>query len=319
MGTGGSVAGTGGAIAGSGGALPQGGTGAGGAAGGAPPLGGTGNDAGTAGAEASGAGGTAGSDAGAGGTAGGSAGDGGGGMPPMLGCTGSELLCEDFEGVAEGMVPPGAPWHALDSSCEFQTSQFTMGVTTELKNGGAKSLKITNKHFAQCRLSGQFAMVNDFWVRAYSYWETGLDISNRETLDIDLTPGYRTADDPAVRFGYRSKSPCEAYAGPQVTIIGLAGGEATGCGSRPMPQGEWFCFEAHVEQSSNLVVSTYVNGEAISYQSTGKPLTTTVESESAVTEKIDHIRLGIFSTGEAIGSIYLDDVAVAATRIGCAD
>jgi hypothetical protein len=194
-----------------------------------------------------------------------------------------------------------------------------MGVTTELKNGGAKSLKITNKHFAQCRLSGQFAMVNDFWVRAYSYWETGLDISNRETLDIDLTPGYRTADDPAVRFGYRSKSPCEAYAGPQVTIIGLAGGEATGCGSRPMPQGEWFCFEAHVDQSSNLVVSTYVNGEAISYQSTGKPLTTTVESESAVTEKIDHIRLGIFSTGEAIGSIYLDDVAVAATRIGCAD
>jgi hypothetical protein len=120
-----------------------------------------------------------------------------------------------------------------------------------------------------------------------------------------------------VRFGYRSKAPCEEYAGPQVTIIGLAGGEATGCGSRPMPQGEWFCFEAHVTQSSNLVVQTFVNNVAVSYQSTGKPLTETIQTETAITEKIDHIRLGIFSTGEAQGSIYLDDVAVSATRLGC--
>jgi hypothetical protein len=277
-------------------------------------VGGGGNDAGSAGAGA----GTGGEGAEAGSSgAGSSAGGGSGGTPPAAGCTGTELLCEDFEGVAEGMVPSAAPWHALDSSCAFQMAQFTMGVTTEQKNGGTKSLKVTNKHYAQCRLSGQFDVVNEFWVRAYSYWETGLDISNRETLDIDMTPGFRTADDPALRFGYRSKSPCEMYAGPQITIIGLAGGEATGCGSRPMPQGEWFCFEAHVEQSQNLVVSTYINGEAISYQSTGKPMTTTIQSESPITEKIDHIRLGIFSTGEAQGSVYIDDVAVSTTRLGC--
>jgi hypothetical protein len=216
-------------------------------------------------------------------------------------------------------VPTGDPWKALDPSCEFQASSFTMGVTGTLANGGSKSLKVTNKHFAQCRLSAQFQPVDEFWVRAYSYWEAELDISNRETLDIDLTPGFRTADDPAVRFGYRSKSPCEEFAGPQVTIIGLAGGEATGCGSREMPKGKWFCFEAHVQQSSVLTVSTYVDGQAISYQSTGKPMTTSISTEGAISQKIDHIRLGIFSTGEARGSIYLDDVAVSAARIGCAD
>jgi hypothetical protein len=260
--------------------------------------------------------------AGSGGSAGvsGSAGSGGsGGSTSSVGCSGSELLCEDFEDVADGMVPAGGPWKPLDASCEFQMSSFSMGVTSELAHGGSQSLKVTNKHFAQCRLSGQFAATDDFWIRAYSYWETGLDISNRETLDIDLTPGFKTADDPAVRFGYRSKAPCEEYAGPQVTVIGLAGGEVTGCGSREMPKGEWFCFEAHVQQASNLVVKTYIDGEAISYQSTGKPMTDTIATETAITQKIDHIRLGIFSTGEAQGSVYLDDIAVASTRIGCAD
>jgi hypothetical protein len=307
-GTSGAGAGTGGGTAATGGTTGGTGGGAGGSAG-SVTAGSAGDTAGA------GAGGTAGDASGGTSGAAGSS----GGTTGSLGCTGTELLCEDFEGVADGMVPTGGPWKPLDASCEFQTAQFTMGVTGELFHGGSKSLKVTNKHFAQCRLSGQFSMVDDFWVRAYSYWETGLDITNRETLDIDLTPGYRTADDPAVRFGYRSKAPCEEYAGPQVTVIGLAGGEVTGCGSREMPKGEWFCFEAHVTQSSNLVVATFIDGEAVSYQSTGKPMTDTISTEGAITEKIDHIRLGIFSTGEAQGSVFIDDVAVSATRIGCAN
>jgi hypothetical protein len=103
-----------------------------------------------------------------------------------------------------------------------------------------------------------------------------------------------------------------------VTIIGLVGGEYTGCGSRTLPQGEWYCFEAHVQQATNLTIQTYINGEAISYQSTGKPETDSIGTEAALTEKLDNIRLGIFSTGEATGNVYIDDVAVSTTRIGCA-
>lgn len=317
-GIGGATGGVG--VGGTGGLPPVGGAGAGGvgtggAAGGTPPLGGSGGS--TAGTGTAGAGAQGGANAGVGGESAGGGGSGTGGMPAGVACTGSELLCEDFEDTADGMVPAGAPWQPLDMSCMYQTGSFTMGVTSTMANEGSKSLKVTNKHFAQCRLSGSFQAVDEFWVRAYSYWETGLDITNRETLDIDLTPGFRTADDPAVRFGYRSKAPCEQYAGPQITIIGLAGGEATGCGSREMPKGQWFCFEAHVVQTSNLVVSTFVNGEALMYQSTGKPATPTIQTETAISQRIDHIRLGIFSTGEAQGSVYLDDIAVSTTRLGC--
>jgi hypothetical protein len=310
-----------------GGQPPQAGGGSGnvgGTRGGSPPVpGGAGSGGASAGSGAGGTSGATSGGSGAGGASGGASagasGSTGGGKSGGLGCSGSELLCEDFEGVADGEVPTGGAWKPLDASCEFQASQFNMGASTTEANSGTKSLKVTNKHFAQCRLSAQFTAVDDFWLRAYSFWETGLDISNRETLDIDLTPGFRTADDPAVRFGYRSKSPCEQYAGPQVTIIGLAGGEATGCGSREMPKGEWFCFEAHVQQASVLTVSTYLNGEAITYQSTGKPMSASIATEGAISQKIDHVRLGIFSTGEAQGSVYIDDVAISATRIGCAN
>jgi hypothetical protein len=247
-------------------------------------------------------------------------GSGGAGQAPpvtgMLGCSGSEFLCDDFENVDEGSVPGGS-WDPLDESCQFQVEQFNMGVSQERANSGSRSLKITNKHFAQCRLSGSFGQHDEFWVRAYMYWEPDLDTSNRETLAMDLTPGRIAADDPAVRFGYRSKAPCEEYAGPQITIIGLAGGEATGCGARELPRGEWYCFEAHVTQTDSLVAKTYINGEAISYQSTGKEQTDSVATESAITQQVDHLRLGLFSTGEAQGVVYVDDVAVAAERLGC--
>jgi hypothetical protein len=199
----------------------------------------------------------------------------------------------------------------------FQASQFSMGVSTERAFGGSKALKVTNKHFAECRLSGQFTPADEFWVRAYMYWEPEVDLTDRETLVMDMTPGHRTTDDPAVRFGYRSKAPCTEYAGPQVTIIGLAGGESTGCASRPLPQGEWYCFEAHIQQSDLLVVRTYINDEAMTYQSIGKEQTDSVSSMGAVTEKIDHVRLGLFSTGEAQGNVFVDDVAVASSRLGC--
>lgn len=241
--------------------------------------------------------------------------------PPVtgeLGCTGAELLCEDFESVADGQVPAG-PWQPLDDSCQFQASSFTMGVTSQLANGGSKSLEITNKHFPQCRLSAAFDQVDEFWVRSYMYWEPELDTSNRETLAMDLTPGHRTADDPALRFGYRSKDPCIEYAGPQITIIGIGGGESTGCASRELPRGQWYCFEAHVQQTGVLSVRTYINGEALTYQSEGKPLVERVETESSITEKIDHVRLGLFSTGEAQGKVYVDDVVVSTNRVGCAD
>jgi hypothetical protein len=279
---------------------------------------------GTAGVSGGGSGGVVtgtGGTSGTGGTAGGPGGTAGmggsSGRTGSVACTGSELLCEDFEDVAVGSIPSGGPWVARDGSCS--SGNFSMGVTGELSHLGNQALKVTNHSWAQCRLAGNFGTVDDFWVRAFIYWEESVDFADKEILALDLLPQSGLGkDDPAIRFGSRSKDPCIATPGPQITIIGLSGGEQTGCSSSEPPKGQWHCFEAHVTQSSAVSVKTYINDVGLSYQSSGKPVTETIDTPSAPAEKINHIRLGFFthnSTG--MGNVYLDDVAVSTTRLGC--
>lgn len=247
---------------------------------------------------------------------------GSGGAPSGgTGCAGADLLCEDFEDVAEGQVPTGGGWVARDASCGSQN--FSMGVTTEKPRGAStKVLKVTNHSYASCRLASSFETADDFWVRAFIFWDASVDFTDKEILAIDLhPPSGLNKDDPAVRFGDRSKEPCTATPGPQVTMIGMDGGEVTGCdGDVQTPKGEWYCFEAHVQQGGNLLVDTYVNGTAIKYESVGKPQVPTLDLGQAPTEKVNHVRLGFFthnSSGQ--GNLYIDDVAVSTTRVGCAD
>lgn len=309
-GSAGSSAGTGtvgsggeaGSMVGTGG-TPTGGAGTG--AGGAPTTDGGTANGGSAGTGTIGAGGA------------GGAGGGGAGFP-AVGCTGTELFCEDFEDDAVGAVP-GSPWLMPAEYCA-SAGQFSTGVTDELKHGGSKAFKATNHRPPNCRLSAPFPQVDEFWLRAFIYWEEAVSFTNKEILAIDLHPasGVNT-DDPAIRFGTRSKEPCTASAGPQITLIGFAGGERTGCnGTVQEPKGEWYCFEAHVIQSSAITVKTYVNGAEFTYESSGKAPTDTIGTEGAAGAKVDHVRIGLFThDGSGVGSVYIDDIAIATTRLGC--
>ena len=241
-----------------------------------------------------------------------------GGAPSgVVGCTGSELLCEDFEDTAVDATP-GAPWGTRDSSCAYQ-SGFGMGVSEANPHLGSKSLKVTNTSYAQCRISASFGEADDFWVRAFVHWDSASDFSSREILELDLHGAAGSnCDSTAIRFGNRSKAPCEATPGPQITLMDIAGGEQTGCStSTQIPKGEWYCFEAHVSQASTVSVKTYINGDEFSYASTGKPETTTIDTPSAPSQKMTFLRLGLFSTTSTMGEVFIDDVAVATTRLGC--
>ncbi len=296
-------------------------------------TGGAGAMDGSGGAGAVGTGGGAAASTGAGGTVGtgaqpgsgsasgsGGAGTGGtGGTSGGVGCAGADILCEDFESTADGEFPTGNGWLAEDDSCQFQ-SNFTYGVASDNPRGtSTKAFKLTNKGFAQCRLVGSIGEPEDFWVKAHIYWDNAFEFDNRETLAIDLATTESAegqSDDPAVRFGFRTKDPCIESPGPQVTMIRISEGEVTGCADAEIPQGRWYCFEAHVQQSGgNIAVKTYIDGESFTYNSKGKPSVETVEGTA--TAPVNHIRLGIFSTGEAQGDAYVDDVAVATSRIGC--
>jgi len=259
---------------------------------------------------------------GTGGVDGGGGGSGGGGDIGGVGCAGADLLCETFEGISDGDVPTGGPWVTRDASCAGQ-GNFSMGVSGDNPRGtSAKALKVTNHSYASCRLAASFDTVDDFWVRAFIFWEEGVDFGNKEALAVDLHPPSGLGkDDPAVRFGDRHKEPCVETAGPQVTMIGFPGGEVTGCdASLATPKGKWYCFEAHVRQSGNLLADTYIDGTALSYESKGKPQVETMDLGGPPGEKVNHLRLGFFThDSSGTGNVYIDDVAVSTTRIGCSD
>lgn len=287
---------------------------------GAPPEG-------VAGASTGGAPSSGGADSGSGGAStasGGSTGTGGGattGGGGGVGCSGADILCETFESVAEGATPGGS-WSSRPAHCDQGTR--VMGVATDQPRGTSqKALKATDHQLSECRISHEFPDTDDFWVRAYIRWDETVVFEGKEILAVDLHPSLpQPKDDPALRFGNRAKDPCVGTPGPQITMIGLgSGGEVTGCNdSPPTPRGQWFCFEAHIQQSEHLLVDTFIDGTALSYQSIGKPEVDTLDLGGPVTESIDHLRLGMFShDSSGKGDVWIDDVAIATTRIGCAD
>lgn len=229
------------------------------------------------------------------------------------------MFCDDFETAPSGGLPAGSGWLGIDEAA-CASGPFDLAVSSEQAYSGTQSLKITNASWAQCRIAASFGQSDDFWLRANLYWDNDVDFSNKEVLAIDLAPGTNlTADDPAVRFGSRTKEPCTQSGGAQITIIGLGNGEATGCdGSHPLPQATWYCFEAHITQDgSTLSAKTYINGEGLTYSSTGKEPTETIESQGT-SAKVDHLRLGMFSTTSNLtGTVYVDDIAVSNSRVGC--
>jgi hypothetical protein len=229
------------------------------------------------------------------------------------------MFCDDFETATVGMLPSGGQWLGIEEqSCS--TGPFELGVSSEQAYSGGQSLKITNASWAQCRMPANFGEADEFWLRANLFWSSNVDLTNKEALAIDLTTASGlTADDPAVRFGSRTKEPCTMHGGAQVTVIGLGSGESTGCdGNHPIPQDTWYCFEAHINQTgTTLVAETFINGEALSYQSSGMTATPNVTSEG-ITAKVNHVRLGMFSTNSGLtGDVYVDDIAVSSTRVGC--
>ncbi len=234
-------------------------------------------------------------------------------------CDGADLFCDDFETAAAGSLPMGAQWLGIDDAA-CASGNFDLGVSADKAYSGSQSLKITNASWAQCRIAANFGDADEFWVRANLYWENDVDFSNKEVLAIDLAPATNlTADDPAIRFGSRTKEPCTQNGGAQITIIGLGSGESTGCdGNHPLPQASWYCFEAHVNQGGGSVsVKSYINGEALTYSSTGKEPTESIDS-TGVTARVNHVRLGMFSTTSNLtGTVYVDDIAVSSARVGC--
>jgi len=304
--------GTGGALGGAGGTT-GGTTSSGGAGSAGVNAGGTGG--GTAGAPAAGGGGTSGASGGTGGTdgggmsGGGTGGSGAGGAPSGPCDIGGKILCDDFESTAAGMLPTMAPWAARNC---FDTSN-TLKVDGGAHHGGAQAVLGVNIPYADCQLSADLgASLSEYWVRAWVYFGTAAPTAaTHEVTVFELVPKANT-DDPSIRVGYRGDT-CMPI-GVEVNITG-GGQEETGCTGKTPAANTWYCYVLHVKQmASSVTADLSIDGADQSYTNHG-------QAQMEITSQVAgvrYLRVGPRSySGNWTTPIYLDDVAVATTALGC--
>lgn len=241
-----------------------------------------GGSAGTATTAGSNSGGTA--SAGAAGasggtTAGGSAGSGGGGSTD---CS-TFKLCDDFEGGALGMGT--SPWKTQSGG------GYTLELATDQAHSGTHSVHITaptgtgSAHIVETKTFP----ATDAWYRAF--------------LRFKAPPG-----------GHQMFIMLSAP-GDQIRILNTLGSakvqqnlqstDVFKTSATTIPMETWFCYEWHANASG---VHVYMDG---------KEMTDAAATWSAAAATSLTIGYQRFQAGTAAGEIWIDDVAVNTTQVGC--
>jgi hypothetical protein len=205
------------------------------------------------------------------------------------GCAGAYQLCDDFEGTPPGMAPSAWTFDMKGGYLvELSTTQAHSGthsVHVHSPGGGGLGYIVETKTFPETSM--------DFWGRAY-LWMMAAPSGHEVFVAMDST----TND----------------ASGEQVRMLNDMGGgqmatnrrsdDQQKSASQKIPMGTWFCFEWH--ESPNAL-TVYLNGTDL----TGADETWT---EPALAD----LRLGFerFDGGSG-GDIYIDDVAVNTSQIGC--
>jgi hypothetical protein len=263
-----------------------------------PPVGGSPTTAGTTatgggGASTGGSGGSGGNPPSggsggstAGGSSGGSSGSGGGGGAGGGGSADckSFKLCDDFETDAPGMG--ASPWKVS------QGSGYTVAVDTAQHHSGMKSVHImapTGTGTGALTESKTFP-ATDFWGRAWMRFKAasgGHQMFVAVNVQGDQYRLFNTLGTDTFRTNEQK-------------------GDAFYDSGTKIPMETWFCFEWHIAASG---ASIYLDGMEMTK---AKPTGWTVPSMSSL--QIGYQR---FQAGTSAGEIWLDDIAINTTQIGC--
>lgn len=335
-GSGGSASGAGGQ-GGSGGAGAQSGNGGSGVTtGGTGNAGNAGNAASSGSSGTSGAGGASGS-AGSGGIAGGGAAGGGaagvagsgagtagGGNDPC----GDALFCDDFEGGNLGMTPEG--WTVATMS-----NGATLGLDGERFVSGAQSVKVivpSGQSSAMMALSGApvFPVTgNAFYGRMMVFWES----APMSAVHWTIVEGRGLVPSQTYHAAYRlgGQHPVTdggTFAGSQVmlnyeTPDSYGGnGPSSDCwrhaNGTVLPTGDWVCVEWHFD-GPNDGMTFWIDGEqAVTVTGSGDGCVAQDATYPWTAPEFDELRVGYESyQADGARTLYIDDVALAAERVGC--
>jgi len=244
----------------------------------------------------------------------------GGTFTAALGCDSADILCADFEDVAAGQAPSGAPW--LAANCFDQNYKKSVQAGMGVDGSQALITSGTSASANSCALVYDLGTQTDFWLRAFIKIGGANPDAQHEVTFLELAAN-ANVDDPELRLGYRGDSSCSnsgaAYQGFELGATkGLNNGEDTGCTGSKVNEGmpvadQWYCLEVHVTQGSNQLMSDlFVDGVNQDYLIHSSPKT---EVGGAFEAKF--LKVGMQSYSGAFDSLAIDDVSLSTTRIPC--
>lgn len=233
------------------------------------------------------------------------------------GCDGADILCADFEDVAAGQVPMGAPWIAPPGHCP--DTGYQLGVEASSGSNGSQALVSSNSSTSTnaCALVADLGEQSDFWVRAMVKYQ-GTGPTNEHEITFFELGEHPDQDDPEGRVGFRTDGCNDTdgspFGGLEFNMTKGPGGEYTGCTGVPLEGDRFYCVEIHVAQSGGTTSGDlYLDGQVQSFTNHGMPVDHVLAEGS-----FRYLKLGAQTYGSVnTGPLVLDDVAVGTSRIAC--
>ncbi len=260
--------------------------------------GGGGSSAGSGGTLSAGSGGTP--SAGSGGEASGKS-----------GCELADILCLSFDDVTSGSMPQGAPFQPYN--CAGQATSMDLLVEDGKGKGGSKALTSKKSLNGGCNLLADLGDHAELWVTADVMFSAGVPVGTiHELTPFEVT---KTAtDDPGIRPGIRADASCNSWQGAELNITG--GGERTGCTAFKFMTEQWYCLEIQIKnQAAAVEGDLHIDGVKQPFHIHQDEATTVINPDWTGAKLL---RLGSRSYSSEVQSpVYVDNLSVSTTRVGC--
>lgn len=230
--------------------------------------------------------------------------------PPPAGCTGA-AFCDGFESQTSGGV--SGAWTVSNANC---SGTGTATVDTAVTHSGTKSVRVDGKagycNHVYVKPTKDLSGLGSVWyARMYVRHSTALPAAH-----VAFAALKDNADGKDLRLGGQNSALQWNRESDDATLP--AQSPAGVAQSRPLPTGQWNCVEFMVDGRGLL--STWLNGAAVPGLQADGVATADIDQQwmSRVWQpRVTDLRLGWESYGVGDDTLWFDDVAIGASRIGC--
>ena len=241
----------------------------------------------------------------------GTGGGGSAGAPGKGGCAVADILCLTFEDIAPGSMPQSAPFQTYN--CGGQSTSTDLLVEEGKGKGGGKALTSKKSLNGGCNLLADLGKHAEMWVTADVKFSAGVAVDTvHELTPFEVT---KTAtDDPGIRPGIRADNSCNSWPGAELNITG--GGERTGCTAFKFATEKWYCLEVQIKNlAASVEGDLHIDGVKQPFHIHQDAVDTVVNADWTGAQML---RLGARSYSSEVASpIYVDNLSVSTTRVGC--